>query len=225
MSQITSYGICALCGERVTEAGMARHLEQCVPEHEPTSGQKPARLYRLRIEGADSPMFWMDADIKADATLEALDGFLRQRWLECCGHLSSFYIGDTEYTVHVEMMDIGEPDARDMDIKLGEVLSKGTTFTHVYDFGTSTQLKLRVTDERQGRIGREPLRLLSSNEEPEWHCEECGAVAVWVCTECMWERENPFYCKAHGATHGCDEEMLLPVMNSPRMGMCAYGAV
>ena len=68
-----------------------------------------------------------------------------------------------------------------MKVKLGEVLSKSSTFQHVYDFGTSTELKLRVADERQGRIGSEPLRLLSLNEE-----------------------------------------MLLPVVNSPRMGMCGY---
>jgi hypothetical protein len=83
--------------------------------------------------------------------------------------------------------------------------------------------KLRVADERQGRIGSEPLRLLSLNEAPVWECEVCGEDADWICTFCMYERENPFNCKLHAEDHDCEEpEMLLPVVNSPRMGMCGY---
>jgi hypothetical protein len=92
-----------------------------------------------------------------------------------------------------------------------------------YDFGTSTELKLRVVDEREGRIGNEQVCLLSQNEAPIWECEVCGEEASWICTFCMYERENPFYCEDHSEDHECDEpEMLLPVVNSPRMGMCGY---
>jgi hypothetical protein len=39
----------------------------------------------------------------------------------------------------------------------------------------------------------------------------------------MYEPQNPFYCEHHSEDHDCDEpEMLLPVVNSPRMGMCGY---
>jgi hypothetical protein len=225
MSRFTSYGICVLCGKRTTKAAMTRHLGQCLAEHETSQG-KAARLFRLRIEDAFSPIFWMDVEIKADATLEELDDFLRQRWLECCDHLSAFYIEGDTYMVSRGMAPggpFGDPDEYSMKAKLGEVLSKGSRFQHVYDFGTSTELKLRVVDEREGRLGREPLRLLSLNEAPVWECEVCGEDADWVCTFCMYERENPFYCEAHAADHDCEEpEMLLPVVNSPRMGMCGY---
>lgn len=226
MSTTTSYGTCVLCGKRTAKGSMSRHLGACTETLKPITKGKPETLLRLRIEGADSPMFWMDVEITAGATLATLDGFLRQHWLECCGHLSSFYIGDTEYTVPIEMMDLDlGSDARDMNVRAGKVLSKGTSFRHLYDFGTSTELKLRVVDERQGNIGAVPLRRLSQNEEPEWTCEVCGEIATSVCTQCMWEIENPFYCDAHAEDHGCDQEMLLPVVNSPRMGQCAYGAV
>jgi len=169
----------------------------------------------------------MDVEIKANATLQELNDFLRQRWLECCGHLSAFYIeGDTYMVPSYGMGSVGsfgDPNERSMKVKLDEVLSKGSTFQHVYDFGTSTELKLRVVEERQGRIGSEPLRLLSLNEAPVWKCEVCGEDADWICTSCMYERENPFYCKLHAEDHDCEEpEMLLPVVNSPRMGMCGY---
>jgi hypothetical protein len=205
---------------------MTRHLGQCLAEHEPSRG-KAARLFRLRIEDAFSPIFWMDVEVKVNATLEDLDDFLRRTWLECCGHLSAFYIeGETYMVPSYGMGPVGpftDPNERSMKVKLGEVLSKGSSFQHIYDFGTSTELKLRVADEREGRLGREPLRLLSLNEAPVWECEVCGVAADWVCTFCMYERENPFYCEAHAKDHDCEEpEMVLPAVNSPRMGMCGY---
>jgi hypothetical protein len=227
MSRYASYGICALCSKRTTKAGMSRHLKSCLVEHEPSRG-KAARLFRLRIEDAYSPIFWMDVEMKATSTLEELDDFLRGIWLECCGHLSDFDIDGTTYTVTSSygpgpLSVFADPSERTMKVKLGGILSKGTSFQHTYDFGTSTELKLRVVDEREGRIGSEQVRLLSQNEAPLWECEVCGEAASWICTFCMYERENPFYCEDHSEDHECDEpEMLLPVVNSPRMGMCGY---
>ena len=223
MRRLSSYGICALCGTRAAKAGMTRHLATCPASHEPSRG-KVQRLFRLRIEDTVSPLFWMDVEIRANATLEDLDGFLRQRWLECCGHLSAFYIDGDTFTVpaYDAYLDL---DDRSMTVKLGEVLSPGQRFRHLYDFGTSTELKLRVVDEREGRLGREPLRLLSANEAPAWGCALCDGEAESICTVCLYERDHPFYCRLHAADHACPEpemEMLLPVVNSPRMGMCGY---
>ena len=69
MSRFTSYGSCTLCGKRTTKAAMTRHLGSCLAEHEPSRG-KSVRLFDLRIEDAFSPIFWMDVEIKANATLE-----------------------------------------------------------------------------------------------------------------------------------------------------------
>lgn len=227
MSRFTSYGICSLCGKRTTKAAMTRHLGQCVAEHEGASRGKAARLLRLRIEDAYSPIFWMDVEMKANTTLEKLDEFLRRTWLECCGHLSAFEIEGITYNVLPDSSGSpfpGGPVERSMKVKLEDVVDLGVRFEHIYDFGTSTELKLRVADEREGHLpGRESLRLLSLNEAPVWQCEICGEVADWICTYCIYERQNPFYCEAHAEDHDCDEpEMLLPVVNSPRMGECGY---
>lgn len=229
MSRTTTYGTCALCGKHLSKAGMTRHIGSCAAQHEPTTKGQASRLLRLRIEDAWSPWYWMDVEIKANTTLDILDSFLRRQWLECCGHLSAFQIDGEEYTVSspgadfFSMGGFGEEDEQDMTVRLDDVLGKGSSFGHIYDFGTSTQLKLRVSDERQGRIGREPLRLLSRNDPPEWTCDVCGQVATQICTTCMYDNENPFYCDRHAGDHDCeDPEMLLPVVNSPRMGQCAY---
>ncbi len=205
---------------------MSRHLGSCLAEHELSRGNA-TRLLRMRIEDSYSPLFWMDVEMRANSTLEDLDDFLRGEWLECCGHLSAFYIDGDRYMVSSYEMgpfgSFGDPSERSMNIELGEILSKDSRFQHTYDFGTSTELKLRVVDERQGRIGNERVRLLSQNEAPLWEYKVCGEDGSWICTLCMYERQNPFYCELHSEDHDCDEpEMLLPVVNSPRMGMCGY---
>jgi len=218
---MTTRGTCALCGYKGSKAAMTRHLKTCPPQHDGSRG-RPAKLFRLRVEDAESPLYWLDLEAKANAQLGDLDGFLRRVWLECCGHLSMFEIGGVRYTVDYRMdygPDFDDPDERSMKTKLGEVLSPGLTFTHEYDFGSTTYLKLKVVGEREGRIGREPLRLLAHNDAPTWECSVCGAPATQINTEEMWEEGNPFYCDAHAEG---EEWAFLPVVNSPRMGVCGY---
>ncbi len=225
VARFTSYGRCALCGKRTTKAAMTRHLQGCSADYEHSRG-RPARLFHLRVEDAYSPLFWLDVEMKAKATLAELDAFLREIWLECCGHLSAFDIEGTTYNVlpYSGGPPLGDPAERTMNVKLEDVVDVETRFHHTYDFGTSTELKLRAIREREGRIGGEPLRILSRNEAPTWNCTLCDEPADWICTYCMYEQENPFYCEAHAASeeHECGEEALLPVVNSPRMGMCGY---
>ncbi len=106
-----------------------------------------------------------------------------------------------------------------MGTKVKDALGTGTVFTHEYDFGSTTYLKLKVVGEREGRIGGKPLRLLARNDAPVWECAVCGEQATQVNTEELWEDGNPFYCDEH--TEG-EEWAFLPVVNSPRMGVCGY---
>ena len=170
MSRFTSYGICDLCGKRTTKAGMSRHLQSCLAEHEPSRGEA-ARIFRLRIEDAYSPVYWMDVEMKARSTLEELDDFLRGEWLECCGHLSDFEIGGTTYTVPRAYRNepfgmFAVPNERSMKVKLGKILNKGTRFRHTYDFGTSTDFH-RVDAARGGRAPGACRRRDRAPVEPE----------------------------------------------------------
>jgi hypothetical protein len=45
--------------------------------------------------------------------------------------------------------------------------------------------------------------------------------ATAVCAQCLYESKG-FCCGAHAPDHDCGEDMLLPVVNSPRMGVCGY---
>jgi hypothetical protein len=107
-----------------------------------------------------------------------------------------------------------------MNSKVVEIFgSLGDTVTYQYDFGSTTELMVRRTGVTHGSSGK-PI-VAARNEDPVWPCEECGRPAASICSECAW-RGGGFCCAKHQADHGCGEEMLLPVVNSPRMGVCGY---
>ncbi len=226
MKRWVSYGECALCGKRSSKAAISRHLKDCASS-QPRNG-KAVRLLHLRIEGQHQPGYWLDLEIPAAARLQDLDGFLRFLWLECCGHLSSFHIREVEYTAPMNggMDDIGlglwgRKPVRKMNARLYDAVPQdGAWFSYQYDFGSTTELKIRLAGERKGSIGAAGQVLLARNEAPKWPCSKCGQPATQVCTECDYE-EDPFFCDQH-AEHPCGEESLRPVVNSPRMGVCGY---
>jgi hypothetical protein len=197
---------------------MIRHVSQCAyPDVKDT-----AAVTQIRVDAPGTP-FWLDLDVKSNATLRQLDEFLRHIWLECCGHLSSFEMGHTRYVVAMSGGFFGpEPDERSMNTRMSASLPPvGSMFSHEYDYGSTTQLRLKVVAHRQAPSRRESVRLLARNKEPIWTCTECGEIASAVCGYCIYEG-NAFACNAHVEDHKCGDEAMLPVVNSPRMGVCGY---
>jgi hypothetical protein len=177
---------------------------------------------QIRVDFPGSP-FWLDLDVKANATMRQVDQFLRNIWLECCGHLSSFEVGDSRYVVAMSDGFFGpEPGERSMNTSVSAALpSVGSTFRYEYDYGSTTLLRLKVIALRHAPSRRNAVRLLARNESPVWKCTECGEPAVTLCSYCIYERPA-FVCEAHVNEHECDQEAMLPVVNSPRMGVCGY---
>ena len=116
----------------------------------------------MRLTAAGSRIYWLAIEARADAKLEALDATLRRTWLECCGHLSAFRIGDVDYFSRgYEVGGWSVPGLtrkrveRTMTARLGDALPPvGDRIGYQYDFGSTTMLQLTVTGERRGRIGR-----------------------------------------------------------------------
>jgi hypothetical protein len=118
---------------------------------------------------------------------------------------------------------LGRPNTeRSMVSKIGAVFDHtGQKATYDYDFGSTTRLTIERTGERSGRIGKQTVRLLVRNVPLPWTCGICGAPATLIC--CAHETDNsPFVCDAHQADHVCGDDVFLPVVNSPRMGVCGY---
>src|ERR1051326_4785190 len=146
MARTTSSRQCKLCQGTLKKPAMSRHLTKCLSEHgdAPETGKhrKPERLLHIVVEGG--PSYWLHAEMPASASLEVLDAFLRHIWLECCGHLSAFRINGTTYSVQPDDSGWTEEEEKDMNVPVGKVLRQGMKFSYEYDFGSTTQLQLRV---------------------------------------------------------------------------------
>jgi len=193
---MVSKGNCYLCGAELGKVAMKNHILKC---HGGSGEEQECRL--LKIEGAYDKDYWLYVDMPVDKSLSALDRFLRKIWLECCGHLSQF-------------------DGAGKSSKLSR-FSQGDQFLHEYDIGDTTETLITVVGTTWRPAQREAVRLLARNVPPRFQCRECGAPAVLVCSVCLYEDENPFFCAGCAQKHE-HEEMMLPVTNSPRMGVCGY---
>ena len=151
--------------------------------------------------------------------LNKLDDFLREIWLECCGHLSAFRIDGRSYAV----VSMDGFDERNMNHAMEKVLYPDIKFYHEYDFGTTTELTLRVLVEEEFKAPANGIKLLARNTPPEFFCMNCPSPATQLCVKCSWEGDGQgLLCGKCVAKHECDEEMFLPMVNSPRVGMCGY---
>jgi prepilin-type processing-associated H-X9-DG protein len=110
-----------------------------------------------------------------------------------------------------------------MDVAIATAIGLGKPrFRYTYDYGSSTRLDLRVVDRRNGRADPgQPVRMLARNDPQDFACGTCGQRATALCTSCGGGA-TPFFCDGHAAEHACRYAMLLPVVNSPRMGVCGY---
>jgi hypothetical protein len=216
MARVQSKGKCRLCGAEFSKTGMPKHIEKCLDQAVGAEGKRE-KLLHLFVEGRPQSAYWMDILAPAQAKLGDLDDFLRDIWLECCGHMSAFTIADQRYAGQ-PMEELEELDFHD---RLGKVLLPETRFTHEYDFGTTTALALRVVSEREGAKPNQKVQVLARNDPLVIPCGVCGKPAARVCTECSYDGAG-WLCAACAREHGCGEEMMLPVVNSPRVGQCGY---
>ena len=214
--KVVSSGKCSLCGGVFDKSVMATHLRSCRKKQPVPEKLKKTAVFHLLVEGRYQPDYWMHLEIPVNATLDTLDRFLRDTWLECCGHMSEFEIRGTRFTVRPMGMD-----DEGMDVKLKDVLEPKMAFFYAYDFGSTTDLKLKVISEYEiDRTGRK-VHILARNEPPVIPCGLCGKPATKICMECSYSAKG-WLCDACAAEHQCGEEAFLPVVNSPRTGVCGY---
>ena len=206
-------GTCEICKQGFSQRQMTNHLAKCTQAE---VGDQA--WFHIVVQGRYSKDYWLHLRVLPQASLNHLDGFLRDIWLECCDHLSEFRIGEKLYTSYPD--ETYEPS--NMAVSIARVLEPGMEFRHTYDFGTSTELGIRVIAARRSAPDKAKVRLLARNHLPEMACNEChSAPAVQLCRECSWPGRG-WMCDACATEHECGEEMLLPVVNSPRVGQCVY---
>jgi hypothetical protein len=242
---LKSEGKCLYCGKTFAKSRITRHLQSHLKQkaEENASGQS----YLVKIEtnpnwGA-TPYFlslWIDGK----ATMDYIDSFLRRIWLECCGHLSSFTNpqnrrnhGVLSFFMAEELLEQGKHEEYGklmeevkgevpMTQKVSNVFHRGLKLNYEYDHGSSTDLVLHVVEEYAVKADRK-IVLLSRNEPLELLCEICKKEpAAVTCVAHAWNEGCIFCAKcAKKQAKKCEEfnaSAVLPIVNSPRSGVCAY---
>ncbi|MFO7680723.1 MAG: hypothetical protein R6X34_11780 [Chloroflexota bacterium] len=202
----------------MTKGGLTKHLQSCAQRQAVIAAADSGKgreetIYHLQVADVYSRYFWLHLEMNGSARLQELDRYLRAIWLECCGHMSEFFVGGA-WANEVSMSK-----------RVDQALGSGAQLTHIYDFGTSSETRIKAVASRQGKpTTKHPIALMARNEMPEALCLECGEPATCLCMECLYEEgESGFLCDAHAKDHpheGYGEPT--PLYNSPRMGMCGY---
>ncbi|MCD7777568.1 MAG: plasmid pRiA4b ORF-3 family protein, partial [Clostridiales bacterium] len=140
-------GKCKYCGREYAKAYMYRHLKACKKRAEELEKEKKTPsvgYFILEVTDKYENDHWLMVEITEEATLRVLDDFLRDIWLECCGHLSSFTINGISYEECPDDDFDWGPPSRSTNIKLKKVLREGITIKYDYDFGSTTSLVIKV---------------------------------------------------------------------------------
>jgi hypothetical protein len=234
--EIKSEGVCLFCGKTFAKAGINRHLITHLDEKQNASGVSFLLKVEQNPRWEKAPYFlslWVDGD----ATLKQLDKFLRDIWLECCGHLSAFrYKATGNPTMNFnsllkklsqpQRVSTGEFGEIPFNKKAKDVFYKDLKLDYEYDFGSSTELEISVVSVFPYKADKSVV-LLSRNEPLKIMCSICGKVpATQLCSVCMYDKDAEF-CDKCAKIHAKECEDFadyasMPLVNSPRMGVCCY---
>jgi len=196
--------ICNICEKEYK--GVKRHLNSCIEKKFEKGSES---LYYLIVRSEFTPHY-LHISMKASATLEDLDAYIREVWMECCGHMSDFSIR-------------GAREQLSLNSSIEKIFSSTDRVDYVYDYGSSSELVVEFVKEFKGRQST-LIKTLSRNPHIRVVCQACKKRdAVAVCSQCVWD-EKGYLCSKCMPKHDCGMDMLLPYVNSPRTGVCAYGS-
>ena len=79
---------CQLCMSEFSKKGMTRHIKTCLRKNQPKGAMGAGKkLFYFHVSDAYNNDYFLHLLLSENMTLEHLDLFLREIWLECCGHL------------------------------------------------------------------------------------------------------------------------------------------
>ena len=219
---LKSEGKCPFCAETVAKRSISQHLEKHLKNTKPIAANPARPCFHLRVEAGN---YFLHLLLGANQSLEQLDDFLRQIWLECCGHMSTFEIDGITYSASEGLDDDWGVDTGDFYDEVRNILRVGQTIRYQYDMGSTTELKINVISTSEQALSDVGLRLLSRNEPfPVW-CIKCKKNPAETLVINYDDRPDEVFCKSCFEEFEPDEDdetYPFPLVNSPRLGVCAY---
>ncbi|MBW6492424.1 MAG: hypothetical protein K0B15_14670 [Lentimicrobium sp.] len=210
MKEQQSEGYCIYCNTLIPQKTMGKHLASHLAAREKAeAGENAVNFCHVEVEAGE---FFLHLLVKGSAKMKVIDVFLRDIWLDCCDHMSAFGHRNFKVSMSYAVEDVMEPKIK---------------IYHDYDFGSTTRVFLKGHKQYQ-LIQKGNVTLLSRNEPIEIACSKCKKKpAVNLCAVCTTDIDYTYYCKACSAVHEeeCEDfadYSSMPVVNSPRMGVCGY---
>jgi len=144
-------------------------------------------------------------------------------------------LGNMSILIQPLLVDFANDDyEHDMDVELSEVLKVGQKFSHEYDFGSTTELALKVVAEREGFVSTDSdedkveigddntIKIMARNNPPQISCRECGKPATKIASGYYYVEDGALCDECSKSNLKEYEDMFLPIVNSPRVGVCGY---
>jgi hypothetical protein len=174
----------------------------------------------------------LEAELRKPRARGELVAFLREKLKALPGRTYRYSLTDREeqrslyFQEHIMQLLLSMVEDRSLGVPLEKVLSVGQKFTYEYDYGSTTYINLRVISEREGALSKGEdgeeyvLDILARNVAPVMLCNKCGKPATKVAAGYYNVEENAYCDECAGSSEEAD--MMLPIVNSPRVGVCGY---
>lgn len=162
-------GKCYYCGKELTERTIKRHMKNCsemkkIIEDKIQNAKEVRDQFLISIKDKKNPgKYCIYISIDADLQLEHLDKFIRDIWIECCGHSSAFYIDKKEYSSNSD-------GQLKINIYLKDLLNVNQKFEYKYDFDLTTCLVLEVVEMIEISEDFNQIEIIARNNEEAGFC-------------------------------------------------------
>lgn len=244
MTTMKTEGRCLFCNQISKKSTIYTHLKKHLEQLQ-VPGQSPS--CHIKVE---SGIYFLYLLLPNDCTFEELDIYLREIWVWCCDHHSGFYEmrtakeaerrGSRYYDRFLEEIGGAEEeydDNEEWDKSVSEIpfaisfiklFEEGKIFQYIYDYGSSTILKITCLKKYSYPIPPTTgVLLLSRNEPLPIMCSICKVnPAMYECWIHFKENEG-VYCEECSEKHSTecsefDNGSRSNICNSPRSGVCVY---
>lgn len=157
--------------------GICKHVKKRGEKLAEEKGKNRCRYFQIVITGKYAKAYWLIVETSENTTLKELDQFIRDIWVECCGHLSAFAINGERYECHSDMSDFLGMSSRNMNYRLRDVVDVGDSISYEYDFGSTTELTVSIHSCREEDGNEED----GEYYEPEFLLQICNSPRMGVC--------------------------------------------
>ncbi|MDR3245329.1 MAG: hypothetical protein LBT50_02730, partial [Prevotellaceae bacterium] len=88
---LKSEGKCLFCGKTFAKTSINRHLKIHLDQKETENPKEKSYFVKVETDTHYGTMpYFLSLGVDSAATMQYIDDFLRNIWLECCEHLSAF---------------------------------------------------------------------------------------------------------------------------------------